>query len=100
MPIDPVLFDAIEAKIEALEIDEIKQRLHPLMVGFHIASPVFDAGAFVYRARQLGPHFRKEAGITRADLVYPPATKTVLGRLNRVGKPVFYGSMHKQAVFF
>jgi hypothetical protein len=100
MPFDPVLFEEIEARIEALDIDEIKRRLEPLMIGFQIETPVFDAGAFVYRARQLRPQFRKEAGITRADLVYPPAVKTTLGRLNRVGKPVFYGAMHKEAVFF
>lgn len=100
MPFDPALFDEIEAKIDALDIDEIKRRLEPLMIGFQIASPVFDAGAFVYRARQLGPKFGKEAGITRADLIHPPASKTTLGRLNRVGQPVFYGAMHKEAVFF
>jgi hypothetical protein len=100
MSFDAMLFEEIEAKIDSLDIDEIKRRLEPFMIGFRIETPVFDAGAFVYRARQLGPHFRKEHGITRADLIYPPAAKTTLGRLNRVGKPVFYGAMHKEAVFF
>src|SRR5580692_6928576 len=100
MPFDAMLFEEIEARLDSLDIDEIKRRLEPFMIGFHIESPVFDAGAFVYRARQLGPQFRKEHGITRADLVYPPAAKTALGRLNRIGKPVFYGAMHKEAVFF
>jgi len=93
MPFDPTLFGEIEAKLEVLDIDEIKQRLQPLMVGFHIETPVFDAGAFVYRARHLGSQFRKGVGITRADLIYPPAAKTMLGRLNRVGKSVFYRAM-------
>ena len=99
MPFDQALFDEIEAKIRSFDIDEIKRRLKTLMIGFRIETPVFDRGAFVYRARQLGTQFRKEAGIKRTDLVYPPAAKTSLGRLNRVGKPVFYGAMHKEAVF-
>lgn len=100
MAFDPAAFDEIEAKIDALDIDEIKQRLEPLMMGFQLESPVFNAGAFVYRARQLSPRFRKGDDITHADLIYPPAAKATLGRLNRVGKPVFYGAMHKEAVFF
>lgn len=100
MAFDPTIFDDIEANIETLDVDEIKRRLDPLMIGFHIQSPIFNAGAFVYRARPLGPGFRKDAGITRTDLIYPPAAKTKLGRLNRIGKPVFYAGMHKEAVFF
>ncbi|RDV05135.1 RES domain-containing protein [Undibacter mobilis] len=100
MSVDITIFDEIEQNIERLEIDEIKRRLEPLMLGFQIQSPIFDPGAFVYRARKLGLEFRMDAGITRSDLIYPPASKTMLGRLNRTGEPVFYGAMHKEAVFF
>jgi hypothetical protein len=99
MPFDPVVFDEIEANIGSLDIDEIKRRLNPLMIGFQIKTPIFEAGAFVYRARRLGPQFRKEAGITRADLVYPPAAKTSLGRLNRVGEPVSMARCSKKRCF-
>lgn len=55
----------IDAKIESLDIDEIKQRLEPLMIGFHIQCPIFDAGRLC-TARRLGPLFRKDVGTTRA----------------------------------
>jgi hypothetical protein len=100
MPIDPNLFDDIEAQIKTLDIDEIKKRLQPLLVGYYLNSPVFDPGAFIYRARKFGPHFQKGSGATRADLIYPPAAKAQLGRLNRAGTPTFYGAMNKEAVFF
>lgn len=100
MPFDPAVFDDIEAKLESLDIDEIKLRLSPLMIGFHIQMPIFDAGTFLYRARKLSPQFRKEDGITRADLIYPNAAKSNLGRLNRLGNPVFYAGMQKETPFF
>ena len=32
--------------------------------------------------------------------MYPPKEKALLGRVNRVGAPVFYSSVHKESVFF
>jgi hypothetical protein len=55
---------------------------------------------FVYRARLITPSFNKSSGITRKDLIYPPAHVARLGRLNRAGHPVFYCSLHKESVFF
>jgi hypothetical protein len=100
MAFDPAIFDTIEADIQSLEIDDIKKRLEPFKIGYRVQTPVFDAGAFVYRARRLGPTLDKAKGITRQDLLYPPASITQLGRMNRVGQPMFYSSMHKEAVFF
>lgn len=100
MAFDPAIFDDIYANLRSLEIDEIKKRLEPLMIGYAIECPIFDSGAFVYRSRLIGPTFNKASGMTWKDLIYPPANVAPLGRLNRAGHPVFYGSIHKELVFF
>lgn len=100
MPFDPALFDEIDAALDALSIDEIAQRLNPVMIGFQLQTPIFDPGTFLYRARQLGGQFRKEGGIKLADLIYPPAAISKLGRVNRPGQPLFYAGMQKEGPFF
>jgi hypothetical protein len=100
MPFHPSIFETIDSGLRVLEIDEIKQRLQPLIVGYRIESPVFNAGAFLYRARKVGSTFSKSMAITHKDLIYPPEHIAQLGRLNRAGEPVFYASMHKESVFF
>jgi hypothetical protein len=100
MPFDRSIFEKIEADLRILEIDEIKRMLESLMIGYGIESPIFSAGAFLYRARRMGPTFSKSMGITYKDLIYPPKHVSTLGRLNRAGQPLFYSSMHKQSVFF
>jgi hypothetical protein len=97
---DPKIFDDVVAELPSLDIDQIKARLQPALIGYAITCPIFDPGAFLYRARLVTPHFNKAAGIGRQDLIYPPAKVARLGRLNRDGQPVFYASMHKQSVFF
>jgi hypothetical protein len=97
---DRSVFDEIEARLNTLEIDDIKKRLEPLMLGYAVQSPIFDPGAFVYRGRVITPTFNKATGITRKDLIYPPTNLASLGRLNRAGQPVFYCSTHKESVFF
>ena len=54
----------------------------------------------MYRARKLGPTFKKEEQIAREQLIYPPKNIASLGRVNRAGAAVFYASTHKEAVFF
>jgi hypothetical protein len=100
MPFDRSVFDDIDANLRSLKIDQIKQRLDPMMIGYSIETPIFDPGAFLYRARKIGPIFNKAVGITRKDLIYPPKHLAPLGRLNRAGQPMFYSSMHKESVFF
>jgi hypothetical protein len=100
MPFDRSILDQIDAELSSLEIDDIKRKLKPLMIGYGIESPVFDAGTFLYRARKIDTSFDKSRTIKRADIIYPPPHKTCLGRLNRAGHPVFYSSMQKEAVFF
>jgi RES domain len=94
------VIDEIGANLRALEIDEIKERLEPLIKGMQIESPIFDPGALLYRGRRIGPTFTKQAGIKLSDLLYPPKHLARLGRLNRNEQPVFYCSMHKESVFF
>jgi hypothetical protein len=100
MPFDRSVFDDIDANLRSLEIDQIKQRLEPLTIGYSIETPIFDPGTFLYRARRIGPVFNKATGITRNDLIYPPKDLAPLGRLNRAGQSMFYSSMHKESVFF
>jgi hypothetical protein len=100
MPFEPSILDNIDGDLRVLEIDEIKRRLEPLMIGYGIESPIFSAGAFLYRARKVGPTFSKSTGITYKDLIYPPKHLTALGRLNRTGEPIFCSSMHRESVFF
>jgi hypothetical protein len=100
MEFDQSLFDEIMGRLASLDIDEIKTRLQPALLGYRITSPIFDPGAFMYRARRITSKFNKEVGIKHADLIYPPASIAPLGRLNRPGQPVFYASMHKRSVFF
>jgi hypothetical protein len=100
MPFDRSVFDDIEANLRSLEIDQIKQKLDGMMIGYGIETPIFEPGAFLYRARQCGPNFNKAKGITRKDLIYPPMHLATLGRLNRAGQSMFYSSMHKESVFF
>jgi hypothetical protein len=94
------IFGDIDTNLGSLEIDQIKQKLEPVMIGYSIESPVFDPGLFLYRARKIGPNFNKAIGIAPKDLAYPPRHLASLGRLNRAGQPMFYSSMHKEPVFF
>src|SRR5882757_7562186 len=99
MPFDRSIFDDIDASLRSLEIDQIKQRLDPMMIGYTIETPIFKPGAFLYRGRKFGPGFNKATSITRNDLIYPPKHLAMLGRVNRAGHPMFYSSMHKESVF-
>src|SRR5258708_31797190 len=99
-PVQILEAGSIDANLCALEIDQIRQRLDPMMIGYRIETPIFEPGCFLYRARKFGASFNKATGITRKDLIYPPKHLATLGRLNRAGQPVFYSSMHKESVFF
>jgi large subunit ribosomal protein L30 len=94
------LFLDIEANLATIDIDEIKRRLECLFRGYTTESPIFDPGAFLYRARKFGPSLNKSTGIKRSDLIYPPKHLTPLGRINRKEQPVFYASAHKESVYF
>ncbi len=97
---DRSVFDDIEANLATLDIDEIKNCLEHLLKGYHTELPIFDPGAFLYRARKFGTSFNKGTGITYNDLTYPPKHLVPLGRVNRKEQPVFYSSVHKELVYF
>ena len=94
------IFEDISANLKMLSIDEIKQRLAPLIKGMVVPSPFLDAGTHLYRGRKIDKEFNKADGINYADLIYPPKHKAKLGRLNRDNESVFYCSVCKEAPFF
>jgi hypothetical protein len=98
--IDLKVFDRINEALEELEIDEIKRQLEPLIKGMKIESPIFNSGAYLYRARKFTANFNKEMGVKYADLIYPPKHLSKLGRVNRQGQSVLYCSVSKEPVFF
>jgi hypothetical protein len=57
MEFDQSLFDEILGELAFLDIDEIKSRLQPALLGYRITSPVFDPGAFMYRAKRVTSKF-------------------------------------------
>jgi hypothetical protein len=100
MKFDPEIFEDIERHLAHLTIDEIKQRLDPLMINFRIETPIFDPGLSIYRARRFNSVFRKQDKIDRGQLVCPPIGNANAGRLNRARQSVFCGGVAKEAVFF
>ena len=94
------ILEAIVRDLHSLTVDQIKDRVGRLMVGYSLDSPVFKPGRFLYRARKVNSRFRKVAGIGIADLSYPPSGSPNFGRLNRPHECVFYGSLGKEAPFF
>lgn len=98
--IDKTIFDDIHANLNVLAIDDIKQRLEPLLKGMVVQSPIIEPGTYLYRARKIGPTFHTGCGLKLDDLLYPPANKARLGRANRDNQPMFYCSVGKESLFF
>jgi len=98
--VDISVLKDVEANLATLDIDEIKKHLEHLIKGTRIESPVFDPGAFLYRARRVTPTFNRQTRIKRGDLIYPATHLVTLGRLNRREEPMLYCSLHKECVFF
>ena len=97
---DITVFEHIKQNLTALSLEEIKGLIQNAMNGRTVRTPLLNSGHHLYRARKLGKDFIKEAGIRLAQLSYPPASSTRIGRLNRDGSPLFYSSTCKEAVFF
>jgi hypothetical protein len=94
------IFEEVVANLDRLSIEEIRERLHALMDGMVVTSPMLAPGTFLYRARKVDATFNKAAGIRLADLSYPPKDRTRAGRLNRDSDPMFYCSVGKESLFF
>jgi hypothetical protein len=77
-------------------IDEIADRLGPLIQGYTVTAPVFTEPLQLFRARNLpvGP----PAFVSQ--MLYPPANMCEIGRANREGVPVLYCSAGLAPVFF
>jgi hypothetical protein len=98
--VDTTVFAEIQANVESLSIDDIKLRLEPLIDGMVVSAPLVPSGTFLYRGRLLNSEFTKAAGVSLADLIYPPLARARAGRVNRPSKPMFYCSVSKESVLF
>jgi RES domain-containing protein len=87
---------AHELDAAGASIDELKDALVRMFVGWRKFEPVFDPGIHLFRGRVLGdkPHDHISA------LSYPPAAVTPPGRANRANTPVLYTCVHREAVLF
>lgn len=94
------ILNYIEENIDSISIDEIKEWVSKIMIGITFRTPLFYPGTFVYRARKVDENFNTSTPISLADLKYPPASRTRIGRANREGYPMFYCSMSKEPIFF
>jgi hypothetical protein len=95
-----LLRDRIRAvrKIDLCEadIDFLKGRLELLTVGYVVSSPVLMPGQIIFRGRVV-----KTKPDDVRELSYPPKEFVKsLGRVNRAGESVFYGSVDRSATVF
>lgn len=76
-------------------IDEIAERLGPLIVGHQVAYSRCRVGSQLFRGRLMTTRPRY-----LSEMSYPPAEVTPLGRCNRAGSPRLYCCSAREAVFF
>ncbi len=99
-PTPAKLRSAIE-RVRGLEcdgasIDDLKDALVKVFVGWIKVEPIFDPGLRLFRGRVVGDSPRDH--ISR--LSYPPPGVAPPGRANRAGDPVFYACTAREAVLF
>jgi hypothetical protein len=84
----------LKSDLSSWSIDELVQEIGPMTKGLKTKAPRFDSGLMIFRGRPGGRrnHLR--------EIGYPAPEKALLGRANREGSPVFYGSTHRSPVFF
>ena len=81
--------DALEhGSIDCLSDEELQSRLRVIHTGLRSQSPFCDPGNFIYRARRV-----VERPSTVASISYPPSQYASIGRANRKGEAMFYGSL-------
>jgi len=93
-------FRDVRRKIKALkrlnlrqaDIDSLKKELAPLLHHYVHPSPLLQSGERIFRAVPWPAR-----PTHRDELTYPPAQKVNHGRCNRLGEPVFYGSVGSTA---
>src|SRR5437762_3493189 len=82
--------------LRTVEIELIKSRLDPVMLGYMVRTPYVGVGEILYR----GVSYR-EKPTHRSQLSYPPAEHILrFGRINRPHQSMFYCSRAPEAPYF
>lgn len=82
--------------LRSVEIDYIKDHISCVLKGYICSSPILHKGLELYRGIKWN-----EKPVNVSQVNHPPADKVVrFGRINRIGKPVFYASASRNVVFF
>lgn len=88
--------DIRKMDLKSIEIDDIKDRISCILKGYMCSTPILHKGLELYRGVKWD---EKPKNISQVN--HPPADKVVrFGRVNRIGKPVFYASASRNVVFF
>jgi hypothetical protein len=77
------------------DLDTLKTRLRRKLGGYTVAIKNIDTSNLLYR----GVAWAARPRLSR-ELSYPPAERARLGRANRTGQPIFYGSRGAPPVFY
>lgn len=90
--------NSLIAKLENLNyaqasIEEIRELLEQLTLGFMTNAPRFEPGVYLHRIRKCS----KPTNIREAT--YPPKEYATIGRANDEGKPMFYASVGKSVPY-
>ncbi|HJX85023.1 MAG TPA: hypothetical protein VJ723_11820 [Candidatus Angelobacter sp.] len=76
-----------------LSDEELREKIRLIHTGFIFNAPIYPAGTLVYRAVRV-----TERPFHKSRISYPPPQYArVNGRLNEVGKPMFYGALNQFA---
>ncbi len=88
--------DLRKMDLRSVEIDYLKDHISCVLKGYICSSPILHKGLELYRGIKWN---EKPVNVSQVSL--PPADKVVrFGRVNRIGKPVFYASASRNVVFF
>src|SRR3989304_10016979 len=82
--------------LRSTEIDYLKDRISYVLKGYICSTPVLPEGLELYRGIKWD-----EKPVNVSQVKHPPPDKVVrFGRVNRIGKSVFYASASRNVVFF
>lgn len=96
--VESVIQDIL-SNLDSYEIDQIKEKLNPSLVGMSVQTPIIPPGEIFYRARRLTPEFTKSKAQLVEQLSYP-RTEIPFGRANRPDHKIFYCSNFRDVVFY
>lgn len=82
--------------LETTDVDFLKRQLFPLFKGYSLSTPALMPGQILFRGVKW-----TERPSNRSQLTYPPAHSVrTFQRANRLGHPMFYCSVAREAPFF